>query len=137
MRTENISRRIGMVVLGILGGSLGAAWGRTIDGNIPFYVVLLGAVGALAGLILTPMFTVRPLRRIRKALVQLSVQTLLAVFLGMLAGLAVAALVYFSLIYGLDRQDRFEVTIISITWLALLINGTLFSFIFSRKLKAA
>lgn len=56
---------------------------------------------------------------------------------GISFGLAVAALVYFSLIYGLDRQDRFEVTIISITWLALLINGTLFSFIFSRKLKAA
>ena len=52
-------------------------------------------------------------------------------------GLAVAALIAFSVIYGLDRQDRFEVTIISITWLALIVNGTLFSIIFRRKLKAA
>ena len=92
MRTENLSRRIGMLVLGILGGYLGASWAQAVNGNTPFYVILLGAVGGLAGLILTPILTVRPVRSIRKALVQLSAQTLTAVFLGMVAGLLVAAL---------------------------------------------
>lgn len=93
MRAENISRRIGMVIFGILGGSLGAAWAGPSNVIAPLFVLLLGAIGALAGLILTPIFTVRPVRRIRKALVSLSAQTLMAVFLGMLAGLAVAALI--------------------------------------------
>ena len=56
---------------------------------------------------------------------------------GISFGLALAALTYFSLQYGLDRQDRFEVTVISITWLALIINGILFSMVFRRKLKPA
>jgi predicted Co/Zn/Cd cation transporter (cation efflux family) len=48
--------------------------------------------------------------------------------------LAVIALVVFSAIYGLDRQDRFEVTIISIDWLVLIINGVLLSMVFKKLL---
>ncbi|MCU0489262.1 MAG: hypothetical protein MUE67_09955 [Anaerolineales bacterium] len=47
-------------------------------------------------------------------------------------GLAVIALTAFSVLYGLDRQDRFEVVVISIDWLVLLVNGTLFSVLFGR-----
>ena len=42
-------------------------------------------------------------------------------------GLALIAFVAFSAQYGLDRQDRFEVAVISIDWLVLLVNGILFS----------
>lgn len=37
--------------------------------------------------------------------------------------------------YGLDRQDRFEVAVISIDWLVLIINGVLLSIVFKRQLK--
>src|SRR5215204_7481670 len=40
-----------------------------------------------------------------------------------------------SLIYGLDRMDRFEVAVISIDWLVLIINGVLLSLLFRRQLK--
>lgn len=49
--------------------------------------------------------------------------------------LALVALAIFSGMYGLDRQDRFEVTIISIDWLVLIVNGILLSVVFKKQLK--
>lgn len=45
--------------------------------------------------------------------------------------LALVALGMVSFNYGLERQDRFEVAIISIDWLVLFINGFLISRVFS------
>jgi hypothetical protein len=42
-----------------------------------------------------------------------------------------------SFTYGLDREYRFEVAAISIDWLALIINGTLFAILFLRESKTA
>jgi hypothetical protein len=55
------------------------------------------------------------------------------IFMGgfVLAGIA---LITVSMIYGLDRQDRFEVIIISIDWLVLLVNSILLSVMFRRGL---
>lgn len=50
--------------------------------------------------------------------------------------LAVVALVVISAGYGLDREDRFEVVVISIEWLVLLISGALVSVVFRRQLRA-
>lgn len=50
-------------------------------------------------------------------------------------GLAILSLLVISIIYGLERLDRFEVLIISIDWLVLIINGILLSIVFRRKLK--
>ena len=44
-------------------------------------------------------------------------------------------LVMISIIYGLEREDRFEVAVISIDWLVLVINGVLLSLLFRRQLK--
>lgn len=46
--------------------------------------------------------------------------------------LALTALVVVSISYGINRQDRFEVMIISIDWLVLLVNGVLLSVVFKR-----
>jgi hypothetical protein len=46
--------------------------------------------------------------------------------------LTVVALAAFSAVYGLDRQDRFEVAAITINWLALIVNGILLSILFRR-----
>ncbi len=48
--------------------------------------------------------------------------------------LAFGALILVSAIYGLDRQDRFEVVIISINWLVLIVVGVLLSIVFRRRL---
>lgn len=37
---------------------------------------------------------------------------------------------------GLERQDRFEVIVISITWLVLIVNGILAGILFRKKMKA-
>jgi hypothetical protein len=55
------------------------------------------------------------------------------VFLGGFA-LAVTSLIVISAAYGLDRQDRFEVVVISIDWLVLLIGGILASLVFRAQL---
>lgn len=47
---------------------------------------------------------------------------------------ATIALVAYSLAYGLDRQDRFEVVVISVDWLVLIINGILLTLIFRDRL---
>jgi hypothetical protein len=46
-------------------------------------------------------------------------------------------LVVISITYGLDRMDRFEVAVISINWLALVINGVLLSVLFGRQLEVS
>lgn len=50
--------------------------------------------------------------------------------------LTMIAFTLISLNYGLDRQDRFEVAVISIDWLVLIINGIMLSIVFKRQLKA-
>jgi hypothetical protein len=50
--------------------------------------------------------------------------------------LAMVSLVAIAIIYGLERQDRFEVFVLSIDWLVLIINGILLSVVFSRQMKA-
>ena len=49
--------------------------------------------------------------------------------------LTMVFLAVISIIYGLDREDRFEIAVISIDWLVLVINGVLFSLLFRRQLK--
>ena len=49
--------------------------------------------------------------------------------------LAIISLVVISILYGLERQDRFEVAVLSIDWLVLIVNGILLSMVFRRQLK--
>src|SRR5215203_5047167 len=49
--------------------------------------------------------------------------------------LTMVFLVVISIIYGLDRMDRFEIAVISINWLVLVLNGVLLSVLFRRQLK--
>jgi hypothetical protein len=49
--------------------------------------------------------------------------------------LAIVSLVVISINYGLDRQDRFEVVVLSVDWLVLMINGVLLSILFGKQTK--
>ncbi len=96
MSVEFILRIVGMLVFTILGGYWGGLAGRLAD-QTSFYVIIFGLVGALAGLILTPYLTTRPVNAIRSSLGRLSAETLFAGLSGLVVGLLIAALASFPL----------------------------------------
>ena len=49
--------------------------------------------------------------------------------------IVIASLIMISINYGLDRQDRFEVVVISVNWLVLIVNGFLLGILFRKQLK--
>ena len=92
MSIEFIFRLIGMVLLGIAGAIWGNSLGKELQSNPITTAVVVGLVGALAGLILTPYFTTRPVRALRKILLKVSGRTLLAGLAGMITGLIITVL---------------------------------------------
>ncbi len=88
---EFIFRIIGMVTFSIAGVYLGRDLGE-LAGKPELYAVVMGLVGALGGLVLTPFVTTRPARYLVSTLSKISVQTLLAGLGGLVAGLIIAGL---------------------------------------------
>jgi uncharacterized protein YacL len=89
---EFIFRIIGAIVAAIGGGMLGDSLAHLFGAESETYVVTLGLVGTLAGLILTPYVTIRPLRRMRRSLLSMSPGRLVAIIGGAFLGLVAAAL---------------------------------------------
>ena len=89
---EFIFRLIGMIVLAILGGYWGLDLGKLLGGSPNLYAMVLGLVGALIGLVLTPFLTTRPARALVSALTHVSVQSLATGLIGLVVGLLIAAL---------------------------------------------
>jgi uncharacterized protein YacL len=97
MSVEFIFRLIGMFVFGFLGAYFGYTFGNSTDQSPEIAAILLGLVGMLFGLILTPYFTTRPIRKIRRTLLSVSTQTLASGLTGLVVGLIIAALLTFPL----------------------------------------
>jgi uncharacterized protein YacL len=97
MSVEFIFRIVGMLVFGFFGGYWGGIAGQYSDDQLTLYVMIFGLVGALAGLILTPYVTTRPVRVIHATLGRLSAEKLFAGLVGLVVGLLVAALLAFPL----------------------------------------
>jgi len=100
MSFEFISRLIGMIVFGVGGIYLGANLAHLAeitDAEASRWALVFGMVGVLAGLILTPWLTVRPIRAVRRLLGQLSSRTLLAGLFGLIVSLVIAGLLSFPL----------------------------------------
>jgi uncharacterized protein YacL len=97
MRSEFIARILGMIILGLIGGYLGAQLGRIANLSEEYYAAVIGLVGAMMGLALTPLFTTQPMRALRAILVRVPVQTLGAGLTGLVIGLIIAALLSFPL----------------------------------------
>jgi uncharacterized protein YacL len=97
MSTDFIFRLIGMVIFAILGAYLGVNIGESAGSSPEIAGVLFCLVGILFGLILTPYFTTRPLRLIRRTLLSVSTQTLASGLTGLVVGLIIAALLTFPL----------------------------------------
>jgi len=89
-----VGAMVGGIVLGLFGRELAQL---TRDSNTSLYIVSLTFVGILAGLILTPYFTTRPIRHVRQSLVSMPPERLVAIVLGMFLGLIAALLMAFPL----------------------------------------
>lgn len=97
---EFVSRIIGMIVFGVGGLVLGVNLARLASvGDIETqrWALVFTLVGILAGLVLTPWLTVRPIRAIRRLLGQLSSRSLLAGLFGLIISLVIAGLLAFPL----------------------------------------
>jgi uncharacterized protein YacL len=90
-------RLLGMVVFSIGGVYLGARLGELAEGSEELWASVFALLGALAGLVITPFLTTRPIRAIRSYMTRVSAQTMLASLMGLVIGLVVAALVSFPL----------------------------------------
>jgi uncharacterized protein YacL len=100
MSSNFIARIVGMIVFSISAIYLGITFGNSFSNTpaeVVFYAVVFGLIGALIGLVLTPYMTTHPARSIRQKLGQIDAQTLLAGLVGLIVGLAVAALLAFPL----------------------------------------
>ena len=93
MSIDFVFRLLGMIFFAVLLGWSGAVLSNPLDGQILAYTVILGLVGALAGLILTPYITLVPLRRLRRSVQKMPVHKLFAALLGLVVGLIAGALV--------------------------------------------
>lgn len=97
MSADFLSRVLGMLFFAVAVGWAGSALARALQASELAYTVILGLVGALIGLTLTPYVTVVPLRRLRRSLYQMPAQRLLAMIVGLVIGLMVAAMAAFPL----------------------------------------
>lgn len=95
MSIEFVFRIVGMIVFGILGAFLGVNIGKSTAQTPELTGFLFCMAGILFGLILTPYFTTRPVRLIRRTLLSVSTQTLVTGLAGLVVGLIIAALLTF------------------------------------------
>jgi uncharacterized protein YacL len=92
MSFDFISRIIGMIVFGLLGGYFGVDLANVTTISIEEGAVIFGLVGALFGLVITPLITTRPVKSLRNLLNQLESRTLGSGLIGLFIGLVIAAL---------------------------------------------
>jgi uncharacterized protein YacL len=98
MSVEFILRIVFMILFGLIAGYWGfGIGGANFSSESLRYAAIIGLIGALAGLVLSPYFTTRPARSIRGRLGRLSAETLFAGLIGMIVGLLTAALLSFPL----------------------------------------
>jgi uncharacterized protein YacL len=91
-------RIIGMIIFAFMGGYWGFWFSaKSVINEIWVYTFGWGGLGALFGLIATPYFTTLPVRAMRRLLVSISAENLLAGLTGLVSGLLVAALLTFPL----------------------------------------
>src|SRR5271157_533949 len=99
MSVEFIFRIVGMIVLSVAGGYFGASFSHYTTSHAEYIRLVWSSVliGALAGLILTPYLTTRPVRILRSVLGRMAAETLFAGLIGLVVGLLAAAMLSFPL----------------------------------------
>ncbi|MFO7540203.1 MAG: hypothetical protein R6X32_19345, partial [Chloroflexota bacterium] len=90
---EFFTRLVGAILLGLGAAGFGNTVADYLSATNEFYVIVFGLLGVLAGLVLTPYLTIRPLRHIRHQLVAMPPEKLVAIIVGIFLGLIAAALI--------------------------------------------
>jgi len=97
MSADFMARLIGMVVFCVMGIYTGI-YVADLTNNLPeLGGTLVGLVGIVLGLVVTPYITTRPMRSLRSALMQVSAQTLGSGMVGLIVGLLIATLLAYPL----------------------------------------
>ncbi len=89
---EFIFRIIGAIIGAVGGGISGARLASWFNDQPDVYVLVVGLLGFLAGLILTPYITTRPIRWASRSLASMPPEKLAAILVGIFLGLVAAAL---------------------------------------------
>lgn len=97
MSIDFFSRLIGMIVFGSGGIMLGNSLVSYAGEQTQFWTLILGLVGVLLGLIISPIISIRPMRSARVLLGQISARTLFAGTLGLVISLIISGLLSFPL----------------------------------------
>jgi uncharacterized protein YacL len=92
MSLEFFLRIIGALALGIFGVYVGILLSGPAQQAVELWASVMGLVGTLMGLVITPYLTTRPARYLRNLIGQMPSQTLVASMVGLVVGLIVAAL---------------------------------------------
>ncbi len=95
MSVEFLLRLVGMAVFAFAGFKSGEALG--VGPDLFRYVIVLALAGAALGLLVTPWITIRPYLWARRTIRQIPAQQLIAVTIGLIVGLIIAALTAFPL----------------------------------------
>ena len=117
-------RLLGMVVFTVLGTRLG------IEIAVPpfgadVFALSFGLLGSITGLIITPYFTTRPARYIRRAVTTMPAETMLTTIVGLTLGLTISALAAVPLAQMPQPFGQWAPTIVAIVLSYALV--TLFS----------
>ncbi len=89
---ELLIRILGAIVGGVLLGIFGNSLAKTLNYSSDLFIVIFVILGAVGGFVLTPYFTIRPMRYVRNSLAVMPPERLLALIVGILLGLVAAAL---------------------------------------------
>jgi uncharacterized protein YacL len=92
MSLEFLFRLIGMILFGVGGVYLGSLLGDITGDTVELWGAVFGLVGMLAGLILTPAISIRPVVAVNSALRQVSTRSLFAGILGLVTSLIISGL---------------------------------------------
>ncbi len=89
---EFFSRIAGAIAGGITGGFLGNYVAELTGSDPVAFIVIVGMLGVLAGLIITPYITIRPMHYVRRRLIGMPSGRLVAILIGLFIGLIAGAL---------------------------------------------
>jgi uncharacterized protein YacL len=99
MAADIIFRVLGFILFGIIGWLIGTVLAdtTTLNAQSARYILPLALVGAIIGAVIAPWLTTRPAAWVRRVVTELTAVQLLAASLGLVIGLAIAALAAFPL----------------------------------------
>jgi uncharacterized protein YacL len=97
MSADFFARIVGMLFFGIIGWYFGEWITGTVAGPLGLPSAFYALFGAIIGMLIAPYISTRPARALRSLLGRVSAETLFAGLVGLIVGLAVAALLSFPL----------------------------------------